>query len=201
MFETLDARWGTLNTLVNMAGPTDQSTAATFAEVPEEEWDYHIDIAIKSAMRCTRAALPLIRKAGWGRVVNVSSVAARLGQQREAPYMTAKAGLNALSRNMAVALAPHGILVNTVTPGVFCTEAMRQYMEVSGATDRFDPTKGDDVWNWMRDNGRDRYAGVIGRVAMADEIAPLVLMLGSRANSYIVGANIPIDGGTDYGIA
>ena len=58
-----------------------------------------------SVVRCTRAAVPLMRKAGWGRVINISSISARVGQSFEAPYMTAKAGLNALSKNMAWALA------------------------------------------------------------------------------------------------
>ena len=115
--------------------------------------------------------------------------------------MTAKAALNALSRNMAAALAPKGILVNTVTPGVFRTEALRFFMESTNATSRYDPDDLAQVWGWMRDVHGGRHAGVIGRVALPDEITSLLLLLGSPKNSYIVGANIPIDGGSDYSIA
>lgn len=113
--------------------------------------------------------------------------------------MTAKAALNALSRNMATALAKSGILVNTVTPGVFRTEALRHYMQLTGS--EYDPDDLAAVWNWMRNAHGGRHGGVLGRVALPQEIASLLLLLGSRANTYIVGANIPIDGGSDFSIA
>jgi len=197
-FSVIASRWGQLNTLINMAGPNEPSGGTDFSEVPDDRWQYYFDVGIMSAVRCTRAALPLMRAAGWGRVVNISSVSASLGLPMEAPYMTAKAGLNALSKNMAWALAKEGILVNTVTPGVFRTEGTAQYMAMSGATDRYDPDDLSAIWNWMRDVNGGRHGGVIGRVALADELAPLLLLLGSPANTYIVGANIPVDGGTDF---
>lgn len=112
--------------------------------------------------------------------------------------MTAKAGLNAVSKNMAWALAKEDILVNTVTPGVFHSEGLAEYMEGVGATATYDPDNLVDCWNFTRDRGGARYGGVIGRVARPAELAPLLLLLGSRANSYIVGADIPVDGGTDF---
>lgn len=197
MFQAIDARWGELNTLVNMAGPNVPSEGRDFTEVPDESWQYYLDLGIMSVVRCTRAAIPLMRKAGWGRVINISSVSAHLGLPFEAPYMTAKGGLNALSKNMAWALAREGILVNTVTPGVFRTEGTRQFMELSGVTDRYDPDDLSAIWNWMRDVNGGRHGGTIGRVALPGELAPLLLLLGSPANSYIAGTNIPVDGGTD----
>lgn len=198
LFREIEARWGGLNTLVNMAGPTEPSPGRDFTEVPDEAWAYYFEVGVMSVVRCTRAAVPLMRRAGWGRVINISSVSARLGLPLEAPYMTAKGGLNALSKNMAWALAKEGILVNTVTPGVFSTEGTRQFMELSGVTDRYDPDDLSAIWSWMRDVNGGRHGGVIGRVALAQELAPLLLLLGSPANSYIVGANIPVDGGTDF---
>lgn len=198
LFREIDGRWGELNTLINMVGPNVPSPGADFTEVPDEQWQYFLDVGIMSIVRCTRCAVPLMRKAGWGRVINISSVSARVGLPMEAPYVTAKGGLNALSKNMAWALAIEGILVNTVTPGVFRTEGTRQYMELSGVTDRYDPDDLSAVWNWMRDVNPGRHGGVIGRVALPEELAPLLLLLGSPANSYIVGANIPVDGGTDF---
>lgn len=197
-FDEIEARWGQLNTLINMAGPTDPSPGADFSEVPDEAWRHYLEVGIMSIVRCTRAAVPLMRKAGWGRVVNISSVSARVGSAFEAPYVTAKSGLNGLTKNMAWALAKENILINAVTPGVFTTEALRHYMQVTGATERYDPENLADVWSWMREVQGGRHGGVIGRVALPEEINPLLLLLGSPANSYIVGANIPIDGGTDF---
>ncbi len=198
LFSQIESRWGELNTLINMVGPTEPSAGRNFLEVPDEQWRYYFDIGIMSVVRCTRAAVPLMRRAGWGRVINISSVSSRVGLPMEAPYMTAKAGLNGLSKNMAWALANEGILVNTVTPGVFSTEGARYYMEATGATDRYDPDNLADIWTWMREANGGRHGGVIGRVAHASEIGSLLLFVGSKANTYLVGANIPIDGGTDF---
>lgn len=90
--------------------------------MPDERWQFYFDIGIMAAVRCTWLAVPLMRQAEWGRVINISSEAAQLGLPMEAPYMAAKAELNALSRNMAWGLACENILVNTVTPGVFSSE-------------------------------------------------------------------------------
>jgi NAD(P)-dependent dehydrogenase (short-subunit alcohol dehydrogenase family) len=197
-FAAIESRWGELNTLVNMAGPTDPSEGGDFTEVPDEQWQFYFDVGIMSVVRCTRAAVPLMRKAGWGRVINVSTISSRLGIPREAPYMTAKAGLNALSKNMAWALAKEGILVNTITPGVFRTEGLAGFMEGVGATPRYDPDNLVDCWNFTCEMGGGRYGGVIGRVARPEEMTSLLLLLGSPANSYMVGVNIAVDGGTDF---
>jgi 3-oxoacyl-[acyl-carrier protein] reductase len=196
-FKQIDERWGELNTLINMVGPNVPSEGRDFTEVPDEQWRFYLDVGIMSVVRCSRAAVPLMRKSGWGRVINISSISAHIGLPFEAPYMTAKGGLHALSKNMAWALAKEGILVNTVTPGVFRTEGTRQFMELSGVAERHDPDDLAAVWSWTREIS-DRHGGVMGRVALPQELAPLLLLLGSPANSYIVGANIPVDGGTDF---
>jgi NAD(P)-dependent dehydrogenase (short-subunit alcohol dehydrogenase family) len=72
-----------------------------------------------------RAALPWLRQASWARIVNVSSIVSRLKMPELAPYGTAKAAIEALSKTMALTLAAEGILVNTVTPGAVVTEALK----------------------------------------------------------------------------
>lgn len=200
LFGDIESRWGELNTLINMVGPTDPSTGVNFLEVPDEEWQYYWDIGVMSIVRCSRAAVPLMRKAGWGRIVNISSISSRVGMPFEAPYMTAKAGVNALSKNMAWALAPENILVNTVTPGVYHTEALRYYMEATGATEKYDADNLTEIYQWMTDQQGGRCAGQIGRIALPDEIVPMILLLGSPKTSYLVGANIAADGGTDFSV-
>jgi NAD(P)-dependent dehydrogenase (short-subunit alcohol dehydrogenase family) len=200
LFAEIEARWGGLNTLINMASMALPSEGANFTEVPDDQWGVYFDGAIMSAIRATRAAAPLMRRAGWGRVVNISSISSRLGIPPEAPYMTSKAALNAVSKNMAWALAKEGILVNTVTPGVFRTEGLAEYIEGVGVASEYNPDSLVDCWRFTCDRGGARYGGVIGRVAHPGELAPLLLLLGSPANSYIVGVNIPVDGGTDCSI-
>lgn len=198
LFEEIESRWGELNTLINMAAHMDPSEGADFTEVPDEEWNRYFDVGVISHIRSARAAVPLMRKAGWGRIVNISSISSRLGIPQEGPYMTAKSAMNALSKNMAWALAKDGILVNTVTPGVFWTEGLSQFIRNAGGAATLDPNDLVDCWQFTHEFGGGRYNGVIGRIARAEELSPLLLLLGSRANSYIVGANIPVDGGTDF---
>lgn len=200
LFEQIDARWGQLNALINMVGANVPSEGRTFIEVPDADWQYFFQVGVMSVVRCTRAAVPLLRKAEWGRVVNISSISSRVGMPFEAPYMTAKAALNALSKNMAWALARDGILVNTVTPGVYHTEGLRNYMENTGVTAQYDPDSLEEIYHWMTEQQGGRCAGAIGRIALPDEIVPLIMLLGSRATSYLVGANIAADGGTDFSV-
>jgi 3-oxoacyl-[acyl-carrier protein] reductase len=198
LFQRIADRWGALNTLINMVGPTKPPGGRDFIEIPDEAWQFYFDIGVMSVVRCTRAAIPLMRKAGWGRVINISSIMARIAGPGEAPYMAAKSALNALSKNMAWMLAKEGILVNTVTPGAFHTEAMRDYMSKSGASEHYDVDSLSDVARYLDSMYGGRVTGAVGRVAAAEEITSLLLLLGSPANSYIVGVNVPIDGGTDY---
>jgi NAD(P)-dependent dehydrogenase (short-subunit alcohol dehydrogenase family) len=199
LFQAIDARWGQLNTLINMAAVTGPGET-DFTGVTDETWRTYIDGGIMSVIRATRAAVPLMRKAGWGRVINISSISSHLGIAQEAPYQTAKAGLNGLSKNMAWVLAKENILVNTVSPGVFRTEGLADYIRDLGLTDRYDPDNLVDLWQFSFDRGGPRYGGAIGRVARAEELAPLLVFMGSPANSYMVGVNIGVDGGTDFSV-
>ena len=121
--ETIDAafaeiarRWGELNTLVNAAGPG--ASQSTFDAIADDEWRAAFEIGALSAVRCTRAALPLLRKAAWARVVNVSAHSTKRQSARLAAYTAAKAAMTSISKNMSLALAKEEILVNTVSPGI-----------------------------------------------------------------------------------
>jgi NAD(P)-dependent dehydrogenase (short-subunit alcohol dehydrogenase family) len=199
LFQAIEARWGGLNTLINMAAVTGPGET-DFIGVSDETWRRYLDGGIMSVIRATRAAVPLMRKAGWGRVVNISSISSHLGFAQEAPYQTTKAGLNGLTKNMAWALARENILVNTVSPGVFRTEGLADYIRELGMAERYDPDNLVDIWHFSAARGGPRYGGAIGRVARPEELSPILLLLGSPANSYIVGANIGVDGGTDFSV-
>lgn len=199
LFDTLGERWGELHTLINMAGPLEAQEGGDFAGLSDESWMYYFNVGVMSVVRCSREALPLMRNAGWGRIVNVSSITSRLGQPPEAGYAVAKAAVNALSKNMAWGLAKENILVNCVVPGAFYTPLMAQGMDYTDP-DKSRYARGDlaDSARWIAETYGTRSVGAIGRVAAAEEIVPHILLLGSQANSYLVGANIAVDGGTDF---
>ena len=113
-FLELDRTWGSLNVLVNTLGPG----AGRFEQLDDSDWDASFDLGVMAAVRCVRAGLPLLRQAEWARIVNVSAHST----QRQSPlivaYTAAKAALTSVSKNLSKSLAPEGILVNTVSPGI-----------------------------------------------------------------------------------
>lgn len=198
-YAKIGERWGELNTLVNMTGATGAPQHAHFADFPDETWYHSFDIGTMAAMRCTKAALPLLRKAEWARVVNITSLAARINTPEMATYGTAKSALQGLSKTMAMTLARDGILVNTVCPGCFVTGAFKQWMKDWGAEERgYSPENLVDCYKWIVEDFGGRTNGWIGRCAAPSELAPVVVFVGSKANTYMTGADINVDGGTDY---
>jgi NAD(P)-dependent dehydrogenase (short-subunit alcohol dehydrogenase family) len=199
LFAEIDSRWGGLNTLVNMASSTDPARLGPFLDLSDDDWDYHFTVGLMSAVRCMRAAIPLMRKAGWGRIINVSSIQARLGMPFDTPYTAIKAALGAVSKSLGRTFAGEDILINTITPGAFHTASLRhQLVETSGPDSDLDPDSLEDAARWVAERFAGRPVGAIGRVARPEEMGAHMLLLGSRANSYMTGANAVIDGGTDF---
>jgi NAD(P)-dependent dehydrogenase (short-subunit alcohol dehydrogenase family) len=191
-FATIASRWGELNCLVNTIGPH----AGHFFELTDADFFEHFNVGTMSAVRCIRAALPLLRAAAWARIVNVSAHSTK----RQAPglvsYTAAKAALTSISKNLARTLAPENILVNTISPGTFLsaafTENLRPILEPKG----IDPNDPQAVNRWIDDeyqSGAD-----LGRSGRVEEIGPVIAFLVSRRNSYMTGANVNVDGGSDF---
>lgn len=191
-FRTISARWGELNCLVNTIGPH----AGHFFELTDDDFFAHFNIGTMSAVRCIRAALPLLRKAEWARIVNVSAHSTK----RQAPglvsYTAAKSALTSISKNLARTLAPENILVNTVSPGTFLsaaiTENLRPVLEPQG----IDPNDPYAVNRWIAEHYNS--PADLGRAGRVDEIGPVIAFLVSRRNSYMTGANVNVDGGSDF---
>ncbi len=191
-FRTIGERWGQLNCLVNTIGPH----AGHFFALTDEDFFEHFNIGTMSAVRCVRAALPWLRKAEWARIVNISAHSTK----RQAPglisYTAAKAALTSFSKNLAKTLAPENILVNTVSPGTFLsaafTENLRPILEPKG----IDPENPYAVNQWIA----DEYGSPadLGRAGLVEEIAAVIAFLVSRRNSYMTGANVNVDGGSDF---
>jgi 3-oxoacyl-[acyl-carrier protein] reductase len=143
-------------------------------------------------VRCVRAALPLLRAAEWARIVNVSAHSTKRQSAGLVAYTAAKAMVTSITKNLSLSLAGDEILVNTVSPGSFATEALRGWAKSVG----IDP---DDLYAVMR--GIDEHFGHPAHLPRAGdprEIGPVIAFVASRVNSYMTGADINVDGGSDF---
>lgn len=191
-FTEIGERWGALNSLVHTIGPP----AGLFEDLSDEDWLATLDLGLMGAVRCVRAALPLLRRAEWARIVTVSAHSIRRQHPNLVAYTSAKAALASFSKNLAKSLAKEGILVNTVSPGTFVTasftERLRPTLEAKG----LDPADPHDVMRWI-EQAYGQPAD-LGRAGLPEEIGVVIAFLGSRRNSYTTGANVNVDGGSDF---
>jgi len=194
-FAAVGERWGGLNVLVNAAGPVDVGTGR-FDDLDDAEWQATFDIGTLSAMRCVRAALPLLRRAPWARIVNISAHSTRRQSPELVAYTASKAALTSLSKNLSLALAPAGILVNTVSPGSILSAGLKGYLRALPPERHADA---DDLRDAMRIIAEDfGHPAHLGRAGDPGEIGRVVAFIGSRANSYMTGADVNVDGGSDF---
>jgi NAD(P)-dependent dehydrogenase (short-subunit alcohol dehydrogenase family) len=199
-FETVADRWGALHVLVNAAGPVEVGVGG-FDAVDDEEWQATFDIGTLSAVRCVRSALPLLRAAlaqdgGFARIVNVSAHSTKRQSPELVAYTAAKAALTSLSKNLSQSLAPEGILVNTVSPGSFLSPGMRGYLAALPPERGVNPDSLEDAMRVIKEDfGHPAH---LPRAGDPNEIGPVIVFVGSKRNSYMTGANVNVDGGSDF---
>ena len=175
MFATIDARFGGLDVLVNNAGVGERVDAIT--DIDDGTWRRTLAVNLDGAFFCLRAAIPRLRAAGGGRIVNISSGAAKTGGTIGAHYAASKAGMLALTAKAARELARDGITVNAVLPSVIETDMMHELARDEATLARL------------------RAQIPIGRVGRPEEVATLVRFLCEHAPAYLTGECIALRGG------
>ena len=130
VFDELSERWhGELNALINAVGP---STRGTFEDLTDARWREAFDDGVMGMVHCVRSALPMLRKAGWARIVNFSAHSTQRQTVILPAYTAAKAALTSISKNLSLLLAKDEIMVNVVSPGSIASEALRGWGGLGG---------------------------------------------------------------------
>jgi NAD(P)-dependent dehydrogenase (short-subunit alcohol dehydrogenase family) len=184
---------GPIEILVNNAGGSGGAKDSWDAPQPTF-WSSAYDRNVLAALRVTRLVLPGMREAKWGRIINISSLAATVASPNGAHYSAAKAALNAMTASLAKADAGNGITVNAISPGTIRSGTLEaRFREVALAKGLAEI---DTPWEEVERAILPLFAQVpVGRVGSLDEIAHAVVFLASPAASYITGINLRVDGG------
>lgn len=194
VFAEVGERWDGLNILVNAAGRALGS--ARFEDWSDESWATAFDTLATAYVRTCRAAIPLLRKAEWARIVNISAHSTKRQGVHNAPYTAAKAAVTSLTKNLAKSLAPDGILVNTVSPGTILSEQITEGLRERMAREGRDSTDPRHVMDHITETHDAR--AQLGRAGLPDEIGVVVALLASQRNGYTTGADVNVDGGSDF---
>ena len=172
MVESALEHWGRIDILVNVAGG---AQIKPVIDMEESDWDYILDMNLKSVFLCSQAVLPSMLKQRYGKIVSISSIYGFTGNATRASYAAAKAGVAVFTKSLALEVVTDGINVNAIAPGRVATDRVRgHYTEAEWA---------------------ERVAAIpMRRAATPEEIAPTALFLVKDENSYITGQTIHVNG-------
>lgn len=173
--------------VTNTGGPP----AGPWPEMTDEQWQSGFESTLLNVVRLVRLATPAMQTKGWGRLVHITSLVAKMPDPLLPISSTLRAGIMALTRLQATELAPHGITVNSVLPGHTLTDRQRHLAQV--LAERHGTDEATEL-------ARRAAAVPIGRLATPEEVAAAVTFLCSVRASYITGVNLVVDGGMTKGL-
>lgn len=168
--------------VTNTGGPP----AGTWSELNTEDWERAYALVFNSVLKLTQLVVPPMQKAGWGRLVFLSSLSAQQPITNLASSSTFRAGLLGFAKSLSNDLGKYGITVNTVLPGYTLTDRQKELAKI--AADKSGKTPEEVIESWEKDIP-------LGRTARPEEIASAVVFLASEKAGYITGAALPVDGG------
>jgi NAD(P)-dependent dehydrogenase (short-subunit alcohol dehydrogenase family) len=167
---------GGIDILVTCAGG--YHAYANFEDITEEDWDHVIELNLKSVFLCCHAVIPFMKARGWGRIINLGSLAGRSTSAGTSPahYASAKAGVSMLTQYIAKEVAPYSITANTVAPGTTLTQRVKKLLT---------PEK------------QEMFTKIcpVGYLAEPEDISGLITFLASEESRYITGTTIDVNGG------
>jgi NAD(P)-dependent dehydrogenase (short-subunit alcohol dehydrogenase family) len=176
MIGVAEDEYGRIDVLINNAGIFSTLEMRPFDQIPIEEWERVLRVNLTGPFLCTRAVLPAMRRAQWGRIINVASGAVRLGRPNYLHYIAAKAALAGMSLSMARELGPDNITVNAILPGATFTEIERKTVT---------PAQKERIIAMQ----------AVPRAEVPEDLVGAALFLASDASSFVTGQSLNLDGG------
>lgn len=179
MVARVEQTFGRIDILVNNAAIFSTLEMRPFDEIPLAEWEAVLRVNITGPFLCTRAVAPAMRRARWGRIINIASGAVLLGRPNYLHYIASKGAVDAMSRSVARELGGFGITVNAILPGATFTEIERKTVTAEQ---------------------KQRIIGMqcVPRAETPEDLVGTVLFLASEASAFLTGQRIVVDGGAAH---
>jgi 3-oxoacyl-[acyl-carrier protein] reductase len=179
MAKAVEAEFGRIDILINNAAIFSTLEMRPFDQIPLEEWETVLRVNVTGAFLCARAVVGAMRRARFGRIINMASGAVTLGRPNYLHYITSKAALDGMTRSLARELGPHGITVNAILPGATFTEVERKT---------------------VTPEQKERIIAMqcIPRAENPDDLVGTALFLASDAASFLTGQALTVDGGATH---